>query len=157
MYKYCGPPEPVTVDDVRALLELNPNLDVNAQYGGTTAVDMAIMSDRIEIIRYLIELGADMNSAEDSREEQSPLIIAMGSCNIQLMRDLIKLGVRVTENDVKVIQHHLLHDKNSTLYSVMVHNMPLRGCGRAHCVALLKELEAAYMKGKMEASEIEKK
>ena len=142
----------VTVDDVRKLLALNPTIDVNEEYGGArgipgsgmTALDGAAMSGRFEVVRYLVEgLGANLNRrATDGSNRNAAISSALGSLNVVMARELIRLGATVSEEDLRGIRCMML-DQHSTLHSVITYGMALGATTRDQCLALLAEAEAA--------------
>ncbi len=71
------------IEEVRR--QIAAGADVNARSGGDTALGLALLNDKEEMVRFLVENGADPNDGEiqfmarDGREDQVKLLLDLGA------------------------------------------------------------------------------
>ncbi|CAF1052114.1 unnamed protein product [Rotaria sordida] len=104
--KYCSTPfllasEICDLDIIEACIEAGADLDFapsgsdadNLNITGQTALFMATLKDRINIVKFLIEKGAQVNI--QNRYGVSPLLLCSESGNRELVQTLIEAGANV--------------------------------------------------------------
>jgi hypothetical protein len=86
--------------EVVRILVTKVGADVNDKRGddGTTALFVAALNGHLDIVRCLVELGADVNCAEGTGE--TPLIIAASRGHVEVVRFLVDLGASVGVADI---------------------------------------------------------
>ncbi|MCP4334372.1 MAG: hypothetical protein GY785_17075 [Gammaproteobacteria bacterium] len=85
------------VDRVYALI--SPDLEINEKtFGGMTAIQLAVRDDNLEIMKLLIDNGADVNVGV-TRLKIAPLQIAARNGNVGMANLLIVSGANVNQPD----------------------------------------------------------
>jgi len=85
------------VDRVYALI--SPDLEINEKtFGGMTAIQLAVRDDNLEIMKVLIDNGADVNVGV-TRLKITPLQIAARRGNVEMANLLIASGAKVNQPD----------------------------------------------------------
>jgi len=85
------------VDKVRSLIKANVNINCKKDNeNGRTAVHLAAENDDLRMIEVLLELGADVNSRDNSKE--TPLF---GISEIDTIKYLVSKGADVNSRDAK--------------------------------------------------------
>jgi ankyrin repeat protein len=83
---------------VRACIEAGADVNAQADVGGTTALIEACALGALEIVEYLIENGADVNQADNSRK--TPLMHACVRGDARVVEMLIKHGADKKAKDI---------------------------------------------------------
>jgi len=82
------------VEDVKSLIEKeNVNINDRSDSKGRSLVFLAAMFDKIDIVKYLAERGADLDARDNS--DASPMDVAVMGGKIDLIKCLAKCGAKV--------------------------------------------------------------
>lgn len=80
---------------VKELVESNPNLVSEYAHDGFTALGLASYLGHKDIVEYLIEKGADINSASKNSMKVMPLHSAVATNKVDIVELLLKNGAKV--------------------------------------------------------------
>jgi ankyrin repeat protein len=94
-----------TVEDVKFFIEQKGvDVDVKCEvidgHGGMTSFCFAVLSGNLEVAKYLISKGANINAKEASRG-RTPLFICSVEGNVEAVKFLISKGADINIHDVK--------------------------------------------------------
>lgn len=89
------------VEVMKKLLSFEPSFDINAalDVGCQTALWVSVGDGHIDMVRYLVSIGADVNSKEDKNnkndETGSPVFLASNKRNLEMCQLLVECGASI--------------------------------------------------------------
>ncbi len=106
---------------VEILLELGPNeIDINDEECGVTPLHLASSIGYIDIIRMLLEKGADINAQDNYG--QTPLYYASGQNNVEIVRMLLEGGADIEAKDKsgETVLYQAVRSKNAEMIELLL-------------------------------------
>jgi len=91
--------ESADIETVRQQLALG--VDIHADHGEGTALSWAVGREREDLIRILIDHGADINRRNNSAHKARPAHVAVASYNIKILKLVVELGADLSLTDGK--------------------------------------------------------
>ncbi len=82
--------------DEGEIIEALKNIDVDADLDGATALNHAVNYNRINVVKYLVEKGANVNALQD---DYTPLISACEGDHLEIVKILLDAGADITHRD----------------------------------------------------------
>jgi ankyrin repeat protein len=115
-------------DDVKSLIEIH----------GASALHYAIKYDKLDVVKYLIELGADVNSMSNVHPPIFPIVLAVSeghanivqllidnSANLELNSDLLELSVKsgsLSTIKILIANGFDIHKNNERVLQLAINN-----------------------------------
>jgi ankyrin repeat protein len=78
------------------IIDALKSIDLETDLDGGTALNHAVNYDRVKTVKYLIEMGANVNAIQD---DFTPLISACEGDNIEIIKMLLDAGADISHRD----------------------------------------------------------
>lgn len=121
------------------------NVDVNQPNSrGWTPLIVACEKGRADIVRLLLDAGANVNQKSMNKYEESPLSVAVGGCDIRIMKILLDKGASVndsTSNGKTVLHMACWYGDNHIVYTLLEYGADVNATDNRGYTPLLSACE----------------